>query len=126
MDKIILKDLSARGIIGVYGWERTKPQELLINIELFVDLKAAGRFDDISESVNYQIIANNVLQFIESANRFTVEALAADIAQLCLDDERVQQVLVRIEKPSVISFTRSVGVEITRSREDFSAATSML
>ena len=39
MDKIIIRDLIARGIIGINDWEREKPQEILINIELYVDLR---------------------------------------------------------------------------------------
>jgi dihydroneopterin aldolase len=39
MDKIIIRDLVARGIIGINDSEREKPQDILINIELFVDLQ---------------------------------------------------------------------------------------
>jgi len=38
MDKIFIKDLVARGIIGVNDWERTKPQEILINIVLETEI----------------------------------------------------------------------------------------
>jgi dihydroneopterin aldolase len=46
------------------------------------------------------------------------EALAADIAHLCLQQPRVQQIPVRIEKPGAVRFSRSVGVGIERSEED--------
>ena len=42
MDKILITDLSARGIIGIHDWERQKPQEILINLTLFVDLRQPG------------------------------------------------------------------------------------
>jgi len=42
MDKVLIKNLVARGIIGINEWERVKPQEILINITLFGDLKKAG------------------------------------------------------------------------------------
>jgi FolB domain-containing protein len=119
MDKIIIRDLVARGIIGLNDWEREKPQEMRINITLEVDLRQAGLSDDIADSVSYRTIAKKAMAHAESAGRLTVEALAADIARLCLEDERVQKVLVRVEKPGAVRFAAAVGVEIERTREDF-------
>ena len=117
MDQIIIKDLRARGIIGVNDWEREKPQEILINIILFADLHKAGETDNIHDSINYRTVSKRVFSFAETAGRFTVEALAADIAKLCLEMPGVQKARVRVEKPGAVRFTQSVGVEIERSRE---------
>jgi FolB domain-containing protein len=119
MDKIIIHDLVARGIIGLNDWEREKPQEMRINITLYTDLCKAGQSDDIADSVSYRTIAKKAMAHAESAKRLTVEALAADIARLCLEEERVQKVLVRVEKPGAVRFAEAVGVEIERTREDF-------
>ena len=118
MDQVFISDLIARGIIGVNDWEREKPQEISINIVLFADLLKAGSSDNIQDSVNYRTVAKKVLAHAETAQRQTVEALAADVARLCLEQPGVQQVRVRVEKPGAIRFSKSVGVEIERSRED--------
>ena len=118
MDQVFINDLIARGIIGVNDREREQPQEISINIVLFVNLHEAGRSDNLEDSVNYRTVAKMVLTHTETAQRQTVEALAADIARLCLEQPGVQQVRVRIEKPGAVRFSRSVGVEIERSRED--------
>ena len=118
MDQIFIVDLVARGIIGINDWEREKPQELLINIVLFTDLHKAGDSDDIHDSVDYRLVAKKVLATAETVQRLTVEALAADLARLCLEDARVEKVRVRVEKPGAVRFSRSVGVEIERARED--------
>src|SRR3990172_664483 len=118
MDKVFISDLSARGIIGINEWEREKPQEIRINIVLYADLRRAGKMDDIADSVNYRTVAKKVQQHAESAHRLTVEALAADLARLCLEEPGVQKVVVRVEKPGAVRFARTVGVEIERSRED--------
>lgn len=118
MDKVFITDLVARGIIGVNDWEREKPQEILINIILFADLHKAGTSDDIRDSVNYRSVTKKVLAHAETAQRLTVEALAADLARLCLEEPGVQQVRVRVEKPGVVRFSRSVGVEIERAKKD--------
>ena len=45
MDQVIIKDLLVRGIIGINDWEREKPQDILINITVFADLRKAGETD---------------------------------------------------------------------------------
>jgi len=117
MDKVFIKDLNARGIIGINDWERKKKQDILLNITMFTSLNNAGITDDISDSVNYRTIAKKVLSHAESAARFTVEALAHDLANICLEDQKVNKVIVRVEKPGAVRFASSVGVEIERSRE---------
>jgi FolB domain-containing protein len=119
MDQISITDLVARGIIGVNDWEREQPQEILINIILFTEVGKAGESDDIADCVNYDTIARRVQAHAESAKRYTVEALAMDLARLCLEDPGVQKVRVRVEKPGAVRFSRSVGVEIERTRDDF-------
>jgi FolB domain-containing protein len=116
MDQIFIRDLLVRGIIGINDWEREKPQDILINITLFADLRPAGENDDIHLSVNYRTITKRVMAHAESVGRLTVEALANDLAIICLEDEKVQQVCVKVEKPGAARFARSVGVEIERSR----------
>jgi len=118
LDQVFISDLVARGIIGLNDWEREKPQEILINLVLYGDLRQAGTRDDIRESINYRTIAKKVLAHAESSQRFTVEALAADLAGLCLAEQGVQKVKVRVEKPGAVRFSRSVGVEIEREKAE--------
>lgn len=118
MDQVFITDLMARGIIGINGWEREKPQEILINIVLLADLHRVGKSDNIQDSVNYRTVAKKVLAHAETIQRQTVEALAADIARLCLEEPSVQKVRVRVEKPGAVRFSSSVGVEIERAKDE--------
>jgi FolB domain-containing protein len=68
--------------------------------------------------VDYRSVAKKVLAHAETARRLTVEALAADLAKVCLQEARVEKVRVRVEKPGAVRFSRSVGVEIERAKED--------
>lgn len=116
MDKIIINDLHAYGILGVYPQERQTPQAILINIIVYTDISRAAQTDDIANCVDYEMLATKVKSYAESAARLTVEALANDIAQLCLSQNGVERVKVRIEKPEAIPDAKSVGVEIDRSK----------
>jgi FolB domain-containing protein len=118
MDKVIIKNLLARGIIGVNDWERKRPQDILINIIIVTDTRRAGETDSINDCVNYSTVSKKVLAHAESSQRLTVEALANDLAKLCLKEDRVLRVSVRVEKPGAVRFAESVGVEIDRNRDE--------
>jgi FolB domain-containing protein len=118
-DQIEIKDLLLRGILGINDWEREKKQDILINITLFGDLAPAGESDRIEDTMNYRTLTKAVIKHVETVGRFTVEALAADIARMCLETPGVERARVRVEKPGALRFARSVGVCIERSPSDF-------
>lgn len=118
-DRIEIKDLLLRGIVGINDWEREKKQDILVNITMFADLRSAGKSDSIEDSVNYRTVTKKVINHIEQNEPFTVETLAANIAQLCLQEPGVIKARVRVEKPGALRFAKSVGVEIEREAGDF-------
>ncbi len=117
-DKILIRDLLIRGILGIHDWEREKKQDILVNIEIEADCRAAGRSDDFRDAVDYRAIAKRTIALVEESSFFLVERLAEEIAALCLEDERVGLARVRVEKPGAVRFSQSVGVEVERRRDD--------
>ena len=118
MDKVIIKNLLTRGIIGIRDWERNRTQDILINITMYTDTRRAAESDDINDCADYSSVSKKIQAHAESAGRFTVEALANDLAKLCLEENNVQRVSVRVEKPWAVRFAESVGVEIERSHDE--------
>lgn len=120
MDKIIIKDLLLRGILGINPDERVKRQDILVNIVLYADTRPAAASDEIEDAVNYKTITKKVIKRVEEGADFLVEKLVSDIAHMILSQHPdVQKVQVRVEKPGALRFADSVGVEIERSRADF-------
>ncbi|MEN6338350.1 MAG: dihydroneopterin aldolase [Phycisphaerales bacterium] len=115
-DRIFIRDLAIRCIIGVDELERREKQELLVQIELQVDLRRAGRTDALADSVDYSSLKRQVLEAAENSQYRLIEALAQRIADECLKRQRVECVRVIVEKPGVLRFARTVGVEIVRRR----------
>lgn len=118
-DRIEIKDLLVRAILGINYDERANRQDVLINIALETDTRAPGSSDSIDEAVNYRTVAKEIIAMAESSQYLLVERLASEVARRCLSDPRVTRVQVSIEKPGAIRFARSVGVTISRTREDF-------
>jgi len=114
MDQTFIKDLLVRGIIGISERERSQKQDILINMVLFGDISKAGQSDAIEDCINYRTVAKKTIAYVERAARYTVEALASDLARLCLEEPGVEGVRIRVEKPGAVRFAQSVGVEIER------------
>jgi FolB domain-containing protein len=87
---------------------------MLINITLYTDTRKAAQSDDLADCVDYDALSQKVRHHTETAQRFTVEALAGDIAELCLNEKGIEKVRVRVEKPDALDYVDQVGVEIKR------------
>ena len=120
-DQIHIRDLLLRGVVGINPEEREKRQDILINMTLFADTQPAGLSDRIEDAVNYKTITKRVIRMVENSQFYLVERLVDEVALIGLSDSRVEAVRVTVEKPGALRFSRSVGVEIERTRADVEA-----
>ena len=116
-DKIHIRDLALRCIIGINDEERKKKQNVVINITLYTDLSKASQTDRIEDSVDYKIIKKRIIAAVENSSYFLIEKLAEAIAGTCLANKKVHLVTVSVDKPGALRFSRSVAVEITRKNK---------
>ncbi|MCL5281446.1 MAG: dihydroneopterin aldolase [Planctomycetes bacterium] len=115
-DRIFIRDLAIRCIVGVDEYERREKQDILVHLTLHADLRRAGRTDALEDTVDYRALKKRILRLAEESRFRLIEALAQNIADECLRDERVEQVAVMVEKPGALRFARTAGVEIVRRR----------
>ena len=119
LDQIHIRDLVVSGIVGINPDERVNPQNVLINATLWVDTRPAAASDDIEDAVNYRTVTKAMIAHVESGAPMLVERLVAELATVCFDaDERIHRVELTVEKPGALRHARSVGIAITRTRED--------
>lgn len=119
LDRIILKDLLVRGIIGINPDERVNQQDILVNVTLWADTRAPGASDRVEDTVNYRTIAKAIIAHIEQAAPYLVEKLAADLIRCCFEiDQRIAAIELSVEKPGAIRFARSVGLILYRTRDE--------
>ena len=119
MNKVIIKDLLVRAILGINPDERVKKQDILINIVMYADIRRAAETDDIEDAVNYKSITKRVIEHVEEGSDFLVERLVSDLARIIVTEFGVERVMVRVEKPGALRFAESVGIEIERTQADF-------
>ena len=118
MDRIHIRDLGLRCVIGVYDDERREKQDIILNIVMAGDFSDAAKSDDIADAVNYKDIKKAVIQLVETSQFHLIETLADRVARICLQHPKVMEVTVTLDKPGALRFARSVAYEITRTRQE--------
>lgn len=116
MDRIFIKDLLARCIIGVNEEERREKQDVVIGVEISADLAKPCASDKFEDAIDYRALKKRIIAAVEPSEYFLVEALAERIARVCLETPGVEEVRITVEKPSALRYAKSVGVDITRRR----------
>ncbi len=116
-DTIFITDITLPCTIGVPAEERKQKQQVVINITLSVDLRKAGKTDKLADTVNYGIVYAKIVELVNNAQFSLMEALADAVATICLEDKRVVQTKIRVEKARYLKLAKSNGIEIIRNNE---------
>jgi len=116
MGTILIQGLRELGVHGVLPEEQKRPQPFEVDVELTVDVSAAGESDALDDTVDYGALAEAVGRVVSSERYQLLERLAARIAEVCRVDERVTGVVVTVRKlhPPVRAMVDHVGVRIER------------
>lgn len=117
MDKIIIRDLRVCPVIGTLPHEREAGQDVILNVEIYTDLSAAGRSDELMDTIDYKALKKQIVEMAENSSFLLIERLAQAVADVCLDRDGVEKVKICLDKPGALSRARSVAVEIERSKK---------
>ena len=115
--RLFVKDLEVMTRIGIHDFELASPQRLLIDVDLYVDLKSTSpSADDIQQVVDYDFIRQVVFDRIKKGHINLQETLCDELATLLLENKQVLAVQLSTRKPDVYPDCAAVGVEIFRAR----------
>jgi dUTP pyrophosphatase len=121
VDTIELHGLTFYGYHGAYAEEQKLGQRFVVDLDLGVDLQAAGRTDDLGRTVDYGKVVEAVRDIVEGPPFRLIEALAEALAAAILQAHPpVLTVAVRVAKPSApvpASASGLIAVRITRQRD---------
>lgn len=100
MDKIYIKDLEIYGYHGVNKGEKDIGQLFLISLELSLNLREAGKEDNILKTVDYGEICNEIENEFNKFKFDLIEKCAENIAEfILLNYEKISAVKVTVKKP---------------------------
>ena len=118
-DRIELLGLRATGFHGVLPDERREGQEFVVDVVLHLDVRAAAAVDDLTATVDYGLVAQQVHAAVAGQPVDLIETLAERVCAVCLAHERVEAVEVAVHKPHApiqVAFD-DVVVRVSRRRE---------
>ena len=117
MDCIRIINLKIPGRHGVYEFEKEKDGLFELDVELFLDLKSAGKSDDLAKTVNYGEAVAIIKDVFNSKDRNLIESVAEDIARELLSKYTISKVMIRIRKPHapISANFDTVEVELERA-----------
>ena len=117
-DRITLTGLKVRGNHGVFDHEKRDGQDFFVDITVWIDLGEAATSDDLAKTLHYGELAERAAAIVAGPPKDLIEAVAGEIADDVMTDERVHAAEVTIHKPNApipLEFA-DVAVTIRRSR----------
>lgn len=120
MDRIEINGLRVVTVVGALPHEREIPQPLRLDLSLEVDLRDAGRSDDLADTVHYGLVAERVADAVRESKDILLERLADRVAEVVLTFSRVEAVEVRLIKlrPPIGEDANDTAVTIRRTRAE--------
>lgn len=114
MDTIFIEGLRVPAQVGVYAWEMIAPQTLELNFEIGMPSAAAGRSDDLVDTIDYGQVVGRVRATLAERQFLLLEALAEHLADLVLREFGAPWVRVRAAKIGLLRGVARLGVSIER------------
>jgi dihydroneopterin aldolase len=119
--RVLIRDLVLAARIGVWKREKTMEQRIRINVELVAVkpgplLGPDGKSGRRERILRYDTVVTGIRRLVAEGHVDLCETLAERIAILCLENRRVRNARVKVEKLDVYPDAASVGAEIERQR----------
>lgn len=113
---ICIKNLRLRTILGVHEEERTAEREIIVNLQMEYDARAAARTDSLDSAFNYKDIRDRIVTALSGTRFNLLEALADHILNALIQDPRIEKLRIEIDKPNALRSAESVSAIISWSR----------
>ena len=116
MDTIFIREFRVDAWVGIYEWEKLRPQTLELEVEIGIPDKGAGKSDDIHDTVHYGQVVERFTAELKDRHFGLLEALAEHLAAIVVGEFGAPWVRLSVAKLGHIRNVRKVGVTIKRSR----------
>lgn len=100
-NKILLQNMMFYGFHGAHEYEREQGQRFYVDVEISADLSLAATNDDLSQTIDYTLVYNQIKEVMENHRFQLLEAVSAHIAEAILKATIAAEVTIRIRKPAV-------------------------
>jgi len=114
--KVIIKDLILNISVGIHNFEKKKKQRVRFNIEILTNPYVLPNNKDLNSIINYEEIVSSIEKITYSRHHELLEDLAENIFDMIFKNKLVKKVNLKIEKLDIFKKTKSVGIEVSKSK----------
>ena len=114
--KVIIKDLILNISIGIHNFEKKKKQRVKFNIEILTNPYVLPNSKDLNSILNYEEIVGKIEKISYLRHHELLEALAENIFNMIFKNKLVKKINLKIEKLDILKKTKSVGIEVSKSK----------
>ena len=116
--KVNIKNLILEISIGLHDFEKKKKQRVRFNIDISTDSNIKPNNNNLASIVNYEDTINKVTYITEKRHHELLEDLAENIFDIIFKSKIVKKVKLKLEKLDIIKETESVGIEVSKKRDE--------
>ena len=116
--KVIIKDLTLNILVGIHNFEKKKKQKVKFNIEILTDPHVTPNNKDLNSILNYEEIVGKIEKIAYLKHHELLEDLAENIFNMIFRNKLVKKINLKIEKLDILKKTKSVGIEVSKSKYD--------
>ena len=114
--KVIIKDLILNISIGIHNFEKKKKQRVKFNIEILTNPYVLPNSKDLNSILNYEEIVGKIEKISYLRHHELLEDLSENIFNMIFKNKLVKKINLKIEKLDILKKTKSVGIEVSKSK----------
>ena len=114
--KVIIKDLILNISIGIHTFEKKKKQRVRFNIEILTNPHIYPNNKDLTSILNYEEVVKKIEKLTHLKHHELIEDLAENIFDITFKYQLVKKINLKLEKLDILKKTKSVGIEVSKSR----------
>lgn len=114
LDIVFIENLEVSTTIGVYEWEKTIQQCLLIDLKMAWNTALAAQEDNIELALDYAKVSETIHHFAANNQFQLVETFAERLSSLLLQTFQIPWLRLKVSKLGAVASAKGVGVEIER------------
>ena len=116
--KVNIKNLILNISVGLHDFEKKEKQRVRFNIDISTDSNIKPDNTNLSSIVNYENTINKILDITKTKHHELLEDLAENIFDIIFKSKIVKKVKLKLEKLDIIKDTESVGIEVSKKRDE--------
>ena len=116
MATIHIDNLKASVLIGTERCERQERQDIVLHLSFIYDSTKAAQSDSLEDAIDYEALSAKVLSRVEKSEFFLLEKLASFVLDTIMEDGRIENASVKIDKPHALEERGAVSIELSHER----------